>query len=149
MTRTKNARILMVFAVFITVISTYAYAGPVVCDGELAESTRRASGKLLVALGSAYGAIGFIEAGQPENIHYLWKLTQPVAMAKEAESLFKKFSETPVSGRLSTLNTRVRAADYEALYTGFVKKGIVLPAKAWGEISSLAREKGINGLMDL
>ncbi|MBW2044105.1 MAG: hypothetical protein JRI96_04370 [Deltaproteobacteria bacterium] len=145
MIRVRAIAVSLLFVVFLAVGTTYA--GPVVCDGELVESTRKASGKLLVAIGFAYSAIGFIEAGQPENIHHLWELTQPVTKAREAAELFKEFSKLPLLANFSSLDNQVLTADYKKLYSEFKEKGIILPYSSWAQVSSVARKGGVRGLM--
>jgi len=145
MERLKISIIGFFIAVFLMVAD--AYGGPVVCDGDVGNGTTKATGQLLVALGFAYSAMGFVEAGEPEKITPLQRLTTPVANAKEAAKLFNDFVKAKLPSKLRRLDTIVLKTNYQILYEEFIGKGIVVPQQVWAEVSNKALAEGLKGLM--
>ena len=93
-----------------------AYAGPIVCDGKVGHGTDKASGKLLVAVGFVYSAMGFVEAGEPQKIMCLREFIKPIVQAQDAMKLFTAFVKADLPPELKKLDELIRKTDYKSLY---------------------------------
>lgn len=136
-----------VFSIYLLAGDTYGGRGG--CDGTLVKDTIKASGYLLVALGFGYSAIGFIEAGEEQKVDIVRSLTKPISRAKEAAQLFQSFADADLPTNLNDLDILVRQTDYKTMYDAFIEKGLFVPKNMWDEVSSIALQRGIRGLMGL
>ena len=145
----KRRIMILGFILMVCLAVADAYAGQVVCDGKVGHGTDKASGKLLVAVGFVYSAMGFVEAGEPQKIENLRELIKPVCQAQDAMELFRAFVKADLPPELMKLDEVIQKTDYKGLYEELKAKELVVPAPIWSEVSGKASKEGLKGLVDV
>jgi len=143
----KQKIMILVFILGACLTVADVYAGQIICDGKVGHGTDKASGKLLVAVGFLYTAMGLVEAGEQQKIDNLWKLIDPVAQAKGARKLFEGFVKAELPQDLKKLDALIRKTNYVSLYVELKGKELIIPAQIWDEVSGKAKKEGLKGLV--